>query len=667
MQENVQEVPKRGFTVIENHWLPLTDGTHLAARIWMPEGANEAPVPAVLEFLPYRKRNGTAQRDEANYPVFAAAGIAGVRVDLRGSGDSEGVLEGEMTPQQLLDAAEIIAWISAQPWSNGSVGMWGISWGGGNTLRVAGIQMPTALKAVIACSASVDRYRDMLRYKGGAHSSLNLSWQAQLTGYMCRPPDPEIVGECWLEMWRQRLENQPFYLEDWLSHQRRDAYWRHLSINEVFEQFPVPVLFACGWSDSYRNSPFQLVEGIPSKAKVLIGPWGHQYPHLAKPGPGTDFLTEAIAWWNHWLRDEPNGADKIPQMRAFILDGPRPVSRRERDPGYWVSMTKWTTPEALKLTLNASGTLVDRPPQQKRKRALLRSPLDNGMAAGELYTGTTDDQRIDDAGSLVFQSEVLKEECVLLGRPSLKLTLSSDSPFANIAVRLTDVHPDGAGFRISYGVLNLAHRVNDSEPKPLVPGKEETVIVTLDPCGYRIAPGHRVRLSISTAYWPIILPSPYDAAFDIDLASIVLSLPLLGEHELIEIAEPANLNPLPAYETLVAGETKRCFERDVENGITHYRTIEDGGLMRHPCNGLAERELREEIWSITAHDPLSMTGECRSTMTVSRPGWETVTQGVATLSCTKTEWIISQAVEAHHNGQKFFSRSRTKKIPRDFM
>ena len=670
VQGSAQQVPQRAFTIIEKQWIPLKDGTRLAARIWMPDGANAAPVPAVLEFLPYRKRNGTSQRDEANYPVFAAAGIAGIRADLRGSGDSEGVLDGEMNPQQLSDATEIIAWIAAQPWSNGKVGMWGISWGGGNTLRVAGVEKPPALKAVIACSASVDRYRDMLRYKGGAHlgaGSANLSWQSQLTGYMTRPPDPQLVGERWRDMWRQRLEDQPFYVEEWLSHQRRDAYWRNLSINEHYDQFPIPALFACGWSDSYRNSPFELVEGMPDKAKVLIGPWGHQYPHLARPGPGTDFLTEAIAWWNHWLRDEPNGADKIPQMRAFIVDGPRPSPQRDRDQGYWIAKDKWTTPKALKLAVDTRGTLVERPLQRTTERVLLRSPLDTGTAASDVYTGMPGDQRIDDGGALVLETEVLKEEYVLLGRPSLKLTLSSDSPLANIVVRLVDIHPDGAGMLISYGVLNLAQRVSESEPKPLVPGKNETVVVPVDPCGYRIAPGHRIRMSISTAYWPTVLPPPYDATLDIDLSSISLSLPLLGEHERIEIPEPANLTPLPKYETLVSGETRRWFERDVKNGITQYRTINDGGLIRHPGNGLAERERLEEKWSVAAHDPLSMTGECRFTITVSRPGWETTSRGVATLSCTKTEWIISQAVEAHLNGQKFFSRTRSKKIPRDLI
>ena len=129
----------RSFTTLENEWITLSDGTRLAARIWMPEDAEGEPVPAVLEYLPYRKRDGTCLRDESTYPIFASAGIAGVRVDIRGSGESDGVIDGEYTSRELSDACEVIAWIAKQPWSNGNVGMMGISWGGFNCLQVAAL------------------------------------------------------------------------------------------------------------------------------------------------------------------------------------------------------------------------------------------------------------------------------------------------------------------------------------------------------------------------------------------------------------------------------------------------------------------------------------------------------------------------------------------------
>lgn len=661
---------ERAFTVTENEWIVLKDGTRLAARIWMPDGAQADPVPAVLEFLPYRKRIGTAPRDESTYPAFAAAGIAGIRVDMRGSGESDGVIDGEYTPLELADAVELIEWIAAQPWSNGNVGMMGISWGGFNCLQVAAMK-PPALKAVISIASSVDRYNDDIHYKSGTHLAAQLSWAATMLAYQSRSPDPEIVGERWRDMWLERLENEPFFMDDWLSHQRRDDFWRHGSIGEDFEGFPVPALVIAGWADGYRNTPLKALEGMPGKAKALIGPWVHKYPHFAYPKPRADFHGEAIAWWNRWLRGEDNGADALPPMRAFILDGPRPGLWRETDPGYWIAKD-WSAPETRDMALDDAGCLTDGLPGRAKRRALLRSPLDTGTAGGEWFTSSPDaeiagDQRADDAGSLAFDGPVIEGECIVLGRPVVRLTLSSDSPLANIAVRIVDIHPDGTATRVSYGVLNLAHRQSNEAPEPMEPGRDEAITVTLDACGYRFAPGHRIRLSVSTAYWPTILPPPHDATLDIDLSTVALSLPLLGAHERIEMPAPADPDPLPVYESVAPGESKRRVERDLHAGVTRYRIVDDGGLNRHPDNGLAARDRREETWTIRADDPLSMTGESRWTCVLSRPGWETVTHCVSTLSCTADAWLITATVEATHDGQPVFSRTRTRRIPRDHM
>jgi len=661
----------RTFRVIENEWIRLSDGTRLAARIWMPDGAEALPIPAVLEFLPYRKRNGTAPRDESTYPAFAAAGIAGVRVDIRGSGESEGVIDGEYTPRELSDAVEVIEWITSQPWSNGNVGMMGISWGGFNCLQVAALK-PPALKAVISIASTVDRYNDDIHYKNGTHLSAQLSWAATMLAYQSRPPDPEIVGDAWLDMWLERLEDEPFFMADWLAHQRRDAFWRHGSIAEAFDDFPVPALMIAGWADGYRNTPLKAVAGMPGKATALIGPWVHKYPHFAFPRPRADFVGEAISWWNRWLRDEENGADTLPQMRAYILDGPRPSLWRESDPGYWIAKDEWTAPELLRFGLDESGRLSRTDSGQAGGTAILRSPLDTGTGAGEWFTSKPDaelagDQRIDDAGSLVFDSAPLQEECVLLGQPHLTVRLTSDATIANLCARIVDVHPDGAATRVCYGVLNLAHRQGNADPQPMVPGAATDIELVLDACGYRLAPGHRIRLALSTSYWPTILPSPTDATLEIDLGSVQLGLPLLGEHQRIEVAEPSNPDPLPRYESLASGANNRSVERDLASGVTHYRVREDTGLNRHPENGLAGREVREETWSIRADDPLSMTGESRWTSFTERDGWKARTHCVSTLACTETEWLISASVEAFHNGKSVFSRTRTQKVLRDHM
>ncbi|MGB3814675.1 MAG: CocE/NonD family hydrolase [Shinella sp.] len=663
----------RAFTVIENEWITLADGTRLAARIWMPEGTDRNPVPAVLEFLPYRKRDGTCLRDESTYPVFAAAGIAGVRVDIRGSGESDGVIDGEYTRLELANACELIEWIAAQSWSNGSVGMMGISWGGFNCLQAAALK-PPALKAVISIASTVDRYNDDIHYKNGTHLSAQLSWAATMLAYQSRSPDPEIVGDRWKDMWLERLENEPFFMEEWLQHQRRDDFWKHGSICEDFDDFSIPALVIAGWADGYRSTPLKAVEGIGGKAKALIGPWVHKYPHFAWPKPRMDFHAEAIAWWNRWLRGEENGAEKIPQVRAYIQDAARPSLRREFDPGFWIAKDSWETPEMAPFHVEQSGALASGMPLAgaSGNERYLKSPLDTGTMAGEWFTLKPDaemalDQRLDDAGSLVIETAPLSEAQDFLGQPVLELDLATDADIGNLCARLVDIHPDGTATRVTFGVVNLAHRDGNAEPKAMPVGRKTRIRLVLDAMGYRFRPGHRIRLSLSTAYWPMVLPPPVDAGVTIDLASLTLSLPRLGTHRVVSLPEPENPDPLPQYTTLTPGETARGVERDLTNGLTEYSIYEDTGLTEHPGTGLATRQVRDELWSIAGNDPLSMTGTAAWTCDLQRSGWFVRTVARATIACTATDWLVSASIRAFEGEVQIFEKCFEKAIPRDFM
>ncbi|MGM4915168.1 CocE/NonD family hydrolase [Rhizobium sp. 768_B6_N1_8] len=665
---------EHSFTTIENQWITLSDGTRLAARIWMPDGADADPVPAVFEFLPYRKRDGTSLRDESTYPVFAAAGIAGVRVDIRGSGESEGVIDGEYTELELANACELIAWIAAQPWSNGSVGMMGISWGGFNSLQVAALR-PPALKAVISIASTVDRYNDDIHYKNGCHLSAQLSWAATMLGYQSRSPDPAIVGDRWKDMWLERLENEPFFMEEWLSHQRRDAFWKHGSICEDFSSVEIPALVIAGWADGYRNTPLKAIAGLGAGAKALIGPWVHKYPHFAFPKPRADFHGEAIAWWNRWLRGEENGAENTPQLRAYILDAVRPAPRRDADPGFWVAMDIWHAPTMQFFHVGSSGRIEEgkAEPQALAHEVYLRSPLDTGTASGEYFTLKPDaemaiDQRGDDAGSLTFETAPLAEDHDYLGQPVVTLALRCEERTANLCVRLVDVHEDGTATRVSFGVLNLAHRDGNAEPKPVKSGERTSVRLLLDACGYRFRAGHRIRLSLSTAYWPMILPPPTDPGLVIDTASIELALPILTDHRLIAVNEPDNPDPLPKYIEHAPAETKRQVIRELSANRTEYRIHEDTGLFEHPDTGLSTRQVRDETWSISPDDPLSMTGISTWTCDMQRPGWFVRTVAVSAISCTAKDWVISASVIAYEGETRIFEKIFEKKrIPRDLM
>ncbi len=267
---------------VAHTWIRLSDGTRLAARLWIPEAAEHLPVPAILEYIPYRKRDFEAVGDAVTHGYFAGHGYACVRVDLRGAGESEGVLRDEYLPLEQQDGLEVLRWIAAQPWCNGNIGMIGISWGGFNGLQIAALQ-PPELKAVITVCSTDDRYADDVHYMGGCLLGDNLSWASTMFAYNACPPDPLLVGETWRDMWMERLEKSGLWLAEWLSHQRRDDYWRHGSVCEDFAAIRCPVMAVSGWADGYSNAVFRLLAGLDTPRKGLSVPGAISIPISAYP------------------------------------------------------------------------------------------------------------------------------------------------------------------------------------------------------------------------------------------------------------------------------------------------------------------------------------------------------------------------------------------------
>src|SRR5690606_1029269 len=327
-------------TEIENQWIPMSDGTRLAARIWMPKNAEREPVPAIVEYLPYRKRDFTAYRDSINHPYFAGHGYACIRVDLRGSGESDGVLTDEYLHTEWRDGLEVLRWIARQPWCTGDIGMMGVSWGGFNALQIAALA-PPELKAVITLCSTDDRFADDVHHMGGCLLSENLSWASVMFSHNALPPDAALVGARWRTMWRNRLESNRAWLETWLRHQYRDAYWKHGSICEDYSAIECPVLAVSGWTDGYSNAVFRLMAGLECPRKGLIGPWGHTYPHMGVPGPTIGFLQEALRWWDQWLKERDTGVMDEPMLRVWMQDSVPPTTSYVERPGRWVAEDGW--------------------------------------------------------------------------------------------------------------------------------------------------------------------------------------------------------------------------------------------------------------------------------------------------------------------------------------
>ena len=660
------------FHIEENVYIPLADGRQLSARLWMPEGTDKTPVPAILEYLPYRKRDGTAPRDESTYPTFATAGYAGVRVDISGTGESDGDFDDEYSPRELADGVEVIAWIAAQDWCNGSVGMMGISWGGFNSLQIAALQ-PPALKAVISIGTTVDRYNDDIHYKNGCLLYSNFWWSSVMLCYASRPPDPALVGDRWRDMWLHRLNTQPFPLRLWLAHQRRDDYWKHGSISENYSQLKIPALVISGWADGYLNAPPACAENL-SNGKAINGPWIHKYPHFAYPHPRMDFLAEAIRWWDCWLKGEENGASDIPAYRAYISENVRPAKWREHEAGRWIAEEQWPSDnidtKTLYLARFGQVTLDPSEPEE----LTLCSPLDCGTAGGEIFTLKPDadmqsDQRSDDAGSLIFETDVLKQSVDILGRPMVRLRVAIDKPLGNITARLVDVHPDGTGFRVSWGVINIAHRNGNSDPVPVTPDQFVDISIELDECGYRFLSGHRLRLSISTAYWPMIMPPPEAITARIELGEAsAIELPVRSiDDDRYDVPEPADPSPLPDYPSHSPPHCERRVDRDLQNQHTCYTIEDDTGEDEMPGHGLRTRHHHRSSWDIDWHDPLSARSHSIYTSWMSRGDWSIRTESESEWWCDATHYFIKAEVRAFEGDTLINTRSWQESIPRDCM
>ena len=661
--------------IVEHFFIPLPDGVRLAARLWLPADAEAKPVPAILEYIPYRKRDGTRARDEPMHGWFAAQGYAAIRVDMRGSGESDGHMADEYLAQELEDACQVIDWLSRQSWCSGRVGMMGKSWGGFNALQTAALR-PPALKAIITVCSTDDRYADDIHYMGGALLNDNLWWGAIMLAFQARPADPALVGEGWREQWVERLRTLPFFPALWLAHQRRDAYWRHGSVCEDFSAIACPVLAVGGWADAYTNAIPRLLEGLTAPRRGLIGPWAHLYPQDGKPGPAIGFLQEALRWWDHWLKDEDRGIMAEPMLRAYIEEWSEPGDR-DPAPGRFVGEDHWPSPRIAPRTFYLDGDGLGIAPVSGGEAAI-RSPCWTGMAAGEwMGTGVPGqgpaDQRHDDGFSRVFDGAPLRERMEVLGAPEIAIEIASDRPVAQLCARLCDVAPDGSSRRVSYGVLNLAHRDSHAAPSALTPGVFYRVRLKLNDCGYAFAPGHRVRLALSTAYWPLIWPAPEAATLTLRFpGALVLPVrPPAASDAAIRFAPPLAGEPAPATK-LAAGRMTRTAALDLLTGVATYVTNGEGGLFGEGVHRFDEidttvaHDLKREL-TIGAEDPLTARYRLTQSYELGRDGWRIRIETAVSMCATASDFILEASVQAYENGVLAGARAWEEAIPRDLL
>jgi putative CocE/NonD family hydrolase len=666
--------------VIRHEWIPMPDGCRLAARIWLPEGAESTPVPAIFEYVPYRKNDGLVLRDAPIHHYFAGHGYASVRVDMRGTGDSDGILAGEYLPLEQEDGVEVIRWLAAQPWCTGKAGIIGKSWGGFNGLQIAA-HRPPGLAAVISVASTDDRYTDDVHYMGGCLLAWTaLPWASTMLACNGLPPDPAVVGDEWRNTWHERLEKTPPYIRAWLSHQRRDEFWRQGSVCEDFGAIRCPVYMVGGWADSYRNAILRFLDGYQGPCKGLIGPWGHDYPEDGAPGPAIGFLQEAVRWWDHWLKGADNGIMDEPTLRAWMPRARRPAAGYLANPGRWLAADGWPAAEtATHAFLFSPGLLrpAEAGPASRAGSADDETELlvrGTESAAGDLgqwggHGGPLEfprDQRPEDGLALSFDTEPLTEPIEIFGFPSVRLELASDQPLALVAVRLCDVWPDGASTLITRGLKNLTHGKSDEYPEPLIPGDRYTVEVTLNAIGYQVPAGHRLRVAVSPTYWPWAWPSPEPVTLSLFPEGSQLSVPAwTGSAEHIPPAHFAvpESAPMPPHEPL-ASESRRELRRDVASGTSEIISTEATGH-RLLDDGLEYREFERDRLRITEGEPQSAMVVCDRTFSVGRGEWQTTVRTSSTMSGDAEVFHVTNVLDAYEGERRVFTRTWHVEVPRD--
>lgn len=668
------------FHAVDTHYnlrLPMRDGVQLSANLWRPAGTDgHETYPAILEMIPYRKDDWRYATDHRLGVYFARRGYAFCRLDVRGTGSSEGIALDEYTAAETQDGYEVVEWLAAQPWCSGRVGMWGISYGGFAAIQVAKLR-PPHLRAIIPMYATDDRYLDDVHYLGGCAAVSDLSQYAvSMVACNAMPPRLEYAGN-WAAEWKARLEQTPCWLVEWLQHQTDGPYWRAGSLAPDYDRLECAVFTIGGWMDSYVDPVLRMqarCRNAPRKS--LIGNWVHEYPARAYPGPNLDHLHEMARFFDHWLKGEANGVMAGPALTWFRREYTAPEPFPARFNGEWAAVQEYSDATTQPHELYLDGATLSPRPAAREGIDRYRHQPTQGFRSGSLCwgagsppNGLARDLRPDEATSLTYTSEPLTEALDILGKPEAVLYLSSDAPTANVVVRLADVAGDGVSTQVTAGILNLSHRDGHERPRPLTPGEIYAVRVPLRAAGYRFRPGQRIRLSVASAWWPVIFPSPYESEHELHYGPAHparLILPALPAEACI--AAPDFKATAPDLIAIGGGTDDEPQWQVVEDVIGQTVTVKiyEGGSTTLPDGRSLFASERIEL---SAHhvDPLRARLHNTVTYRSSEQGYQIEVTSTGALRATRDHFHLDVQLKVWLNGSEFFARSWLESVPRQLV
>nr|WP_298522348.1 CocE/NonD family hydrolase [uncultured Halomonas sp.] len=643
---------------IEHAPIPLADGTVLSAKLWLPEGLVTAR-GVILEYLPYRKDEFTALRDEIRHAYFAGCGYAAVRVDIRGTGDSSGIIQDEYPLQEQEDCLEVFDWIAAQEWSAGNIAMIGKSWGGFNGLQMAAYNH-AALKTIVSLCSTDDRYADDVHYRGGTLMGSDMLWWAStMFAYNARPPFPRFVGDKWRDMWLERLEKTPPFVETWLEHQARDDYWRQGSICEDYSAVRIPVLTMSGWADGYTDAVFRLMDNLDVPKRAIIGPWAHEFPDLAIPGPQIGYLQECVSWFDRWLATDAKDEPHEDSFVVYLQDSVAPQTTYDYRSGEWVDLlaTEIASVDVM-APLTGQQALINR-----QHHGLYSGVFCPFGQEGDL----PDDQTIDNALATSFTLAPAQEPLNILGKTRVKLRLKSDHSTGNVHARLTDVSPKGEKTYITAGQFNLTHRHSHATPEELPIDEWFDVEFGLDAIGYQLPAGHRLEISLSPTYWPQIWPSTAVVGLTIDLDYSRVLVPQAVEPVVTELPFLQAETAKPLAKTILReGSRTRRVIKSLTTREWLLDDFSDEGLRRLDHNGITYGTKNHNLWRVCENEPLSAVTESNWEVDLSDADISIHVDTQSRLSCDADNFYLVNSLQAYEEGKEIYRNTWEKTIPRRF-
>jgi predicted acyl esterase len=664
-------VQSEGEITLTSDWIPMPDGIRLAVDLYKPGTIKKNErFPVLLEYLPYRKDESRG-RCYSLYSYFVERGYIVARVDIRGTGNSEGhLIEYEYTDQEQEDGETVIEWLAKQPFSTGKVGMFGVSWGGFNSIHMA-MRNPPALKAIIAIDATDDLYQDDVHFIDGVmHFD---SYEVGQDVENSLPGAPEFVVD--EDFFANRFDTIPWMLV-YKRQQRDGPFWDRASLNVDYSKIRVPTFVIGGWYDGYRDSVPRMLQHMTAPVKGLIGPWGHSFPNTGYPEPTMEWRHEAVRWFDHWLKGKETGIMEEPKFAVYIRDWHPPGLTLEKAPGQWRWEEGWPLKRGgiLKLNLHSDHRL--HPSQPEAADHDLKYVPSIGIEAGGSVMWWGDfmpDQRPTDEQSLVYDTESLDEDTEILGFPRVLLNASAGAPLAHWFVRLSDVAPDGRVTQITGAALNSAHRNSAVDPEPLVPGETYALAIDMHFTSWIFPKGHRIRLSVSNAQWPMFWPTPYPMITNLKLGGEAPSRMLLPvvPHEPRPrpiFLPPASDPELTGYGSDESGTVSGYAElsdvvRDAEAG-TATVTLTNRTRSKYPWGSIGHTE--NLIHRTNDLDPAQTSFRGSYGLTIQLSGHVLDIIGIVDFRSDAENFYFLYTKRIHQNGVLLREKTWRDTFPRDF-